>query len=286
MARRSRSEGGSKADAGRRRAGAPREGGKRPKPAEGLAFGFHAVRTALELNPRKVEKLILARAQRDDRTRRLVALARKGKVPYQQVPRDAIDRLAGGINHQGVAARISAAELLEAGELIESLPEQALLIALDEVSDPRNVGAILRTAAAVGVHGLFLPGHRSAGLTPAVGRTAQGGLDLVPVARAGNLSQMLRTLREEGFPAVALDVRSGVPFWEVDLSGGVVLVAGSEDKGVRPGVLKECPLRVQIPIRAEIASLNVSVAMGIVLAEAARQRSGGGYLQQRGPSCD
>ncbi len=251
-----------------------RVGSSREKePQEGLAFGFHAVRTALEVNPQRVERLILSRELRDGRSRKLVSLAKQGNVPYQQVPRDALDRLAGGLNHQGMAARISEADLLNPDELMEGLPADPLLITLDEVSDPRNVGAILRTAAAVGAHGMFLPGHRSSGLSPAVRRVAQGGLELVPVARAGNLSSMLRTLKKEGITPVALDPAGGVPYWEADLTSGVILVAGSEEKGVRPGVLKECPVRVVIPISADIGSLNVSVAMGIVLAEVSRQRS-------------
>lgn len=244
------------------------------EPQEGLAFGFHAVRTALEVNPQRVERLILSRELRDGRSRKLVSLAKQGNVPYQQVPRDALDRLAGGLNHQGMAARISEADLLDHDQLMEGLPADPLLITLDEVSDPRNVGAILRTAAAVGVNGMFLPGHRSSGLSPAVRRVAQGGLELVPVARAGNLSSMLRTLKKEGITPVALDPAGGVPYWEADFTRGVILVAGSEEKGVRPGVLKECPVRVVIPISADIGSLNVSVAMGIILAEVSRQRSG------------
>jgi len=155
-------------------------------------------------------------------------------------------------------------------------------LAVDEVSDPRNLGAMLRTAAAVGVDGLFLPGHRNAGIGPAVRRTAQGGVDLVPVARAGNLSRLLERLEEEEITAVALDPAGGTPFWQAPLTGGVVLVAGSEEKGIRPSVLSRCPVRAAIPVRGEVGSLNVSVAMGILLAEAARQRSGTA-LDAKGP---
>jgi 23S rRNA (guanosine2251-2'-O)-methyltransferase len=245
-------------------------------PAEGVAFGFQAVRTALREQPRRVDRLLLARGRRDGRLRELVGLARAQGVPFQQVPGEALDRLAGTLRHQGVAARLSGADLLAADELVERLPADGLALVLDGLEDPRNVGAILRTAAGVGVAGVFLPGWRTAGITPAAARTAAGGLELVPVARAGNCSRLLEELEERGLRALALDPREGRPAWEVDLRGGIVLVAGGEEKGVRPGVLGRCRERLHVPIRREIGSLNVSVAVGMVLAEALRQRRPGG----------
>lgn len=251
----------------------PSPRGARPSAPEGLALGYHAVRTALEQTPRRVERVMFARGYHDTRTRRLVSLARDAGIPYSQVPKEALDRLAGGMRHQGIAARLAEAELLTASELIERQPDNPLLIVIDGVSDPRNLGAILRTAAAVGVTGLFLPGHRSAGLGPAVRRTSQGGVDLVPVARAGNLSRLLEELGDEGLETIALEPEGGTPYWEAPLAGPAVLVAGAEEKGIRPSVLSRCRVRANIPVRPEIGSLNVSVAMGILLAEAARQRS-------------
>lgn len=241
-------------------------------PAEGVAFGFHAVRTALEQHPRRVERVLLARDLRDGRTRQLVALARQAGVPFQQAPRQALERLAQGLPHQGVAARLSGTDLLTEDELIEKLPERPIVLVLDGVQDPRNLGAILRTAAAFGVAGVFLPGHRAAGVSPAAVRTAAGGVDLVPVARAGNLTRLLAQLKERGLTPVALDVHDARPPWDVRLDGPIALVAGGEEKGVRASVLEACGARVWAPIRAELGALNVSVAVGIVLAEALRQR--------------
>ena len=244
----------------------------------GLIFGYHAVRTALAEHPRRVERIWLARGQRDGRTRRLVALARKEGIPFHQVPREALDRLARGIQHQGIGARVAEVELLSEEEMIARLSPDDLVLVLDGVEDPRNLGAIVRSAAAFGAAGIFLPALRSCGLTPVVARTAQGGLDLVPVARAGNLARLLETLQDRGFRPVALDPRGAVAPWEADLSGGLCLVAGGEGRGIRPGVLARCPVRVRIPIRPEVGSLNVSVAVGAVLGEVARQRgmAGGG----------
>ncbi len=239
---------------------------------EGMAFGFHAVRTALTHSPRRVERLLLSRGAEDGRVRHLVALAREAGVPFQEVPKEALDRLSDSVRHQGVAARLAGADLLPAEELLDALPDDALVVVLDGIEDPRNIGAILRSAAAFGAAGVFLPIHHSAGLSPAAIKTAAGAIDLVPVARAGNVSRLLEELADRGLTAVALDPESGVPPWEAPLAGPIALVAGGEESGIRPTVAARCPVRVRIPIRDEVGSLNVSVAVGIVLAEARRQR--------------
>ena len=257
-----------------RRPETPAETEGAPEEGQGVVVGFHPVRTAFELHPRKIERLLLARGQRDHRTQQLVKLAEEHHVPYQQVPKEALDRLADGAQHQGVAAKLSGAELLGEDELIDKLPENALALVVDGVQDPRNLGAILRTAAAMGVDGVFLPGHRTVGVSPAATRTAAGGIEIVPVARAGNVGQLLERLQDAGYQIVALDVRDGVPPWKATLTGPLVLVAGGEEKGIRPSVLERCAARVTIPMRELVGSLNVSVAVGIVLGETARQRGG------------
>jgi 23S rRNA (guanosine2251-2'-O)-methyltransferase len=236
-----------------------------------MAFGFHAVRTALEQHPRRVERVLVARDLRDARARRLIAMAREANVPFQPSPREALDRLAGGLQHQGFAARLAGADLLAEQELLDQLGPQSVTLVLDSVQDPRNLGAILRTAGALGVDGVFLPGHRAAGLSPAAIRTAAGGLEFLKIARAGNLSRLLEMLAEKGLQLIALDERAGRPPWEAPLASGVVLVAGGEEKGVRPAVLARCPVRVWVPLRPESGSLNVSVAVGMVLGEMVRQ---------------
>lgn len=236
-----------------------------------MAFGYHAVRTALSQMPRRVERLLLARGGDDGRLRHLVALAREAGVPFQEVPKEALDRAAMGIRHQGVAARLAGADLLTEDELIDRLPVGAVVLLLDGVEDPRNVGAILRSAAAFGVAGVVLPVHHSAGLSPAAVKTAAGAIGLVPVTRAANLGRTLDRLSDAGLAPVALDPERGVAPWEARLAGGIALLAGGEERGIRPSLLERCPVRVRIPIRAEIGSLNVGVAVGILLAEARRQ---------------
>lgn len=238
-----------------------------------MVVGFHAVRTALEQHPQRVEKLLLARGNPDGRVRQLVALAREGGVPFQQVPAEALERLAGGVRHQGVAIKLSGTDLLAADVLVDRLSDQALVLVLDGVEDPRNVGAILRSAAGFGAEGVFIPGHHACGISPAAVKTAAGGLDLVPVARAGNPNRLLEKLEEDGFLIAGLDPAGSIPPWGAILTGKLVIVAGGEEKGIRPSLLEKCELRLGIPIRSEVGSLNVSVAVGIVLAEVARQRT-------------
>lgn len=258
----------------RPRPSAPR--GERPRPADGVALGFHAVRSVLQDQPRRVDKILLARDQRDGRTRQLVRLAREAGVPFLQVPKAALDRLAEGVPHQGVAARLSGADLLSRDELIERMDsESAVALVADGITDPRNLGAILRSAAALGASGLFIPTHRSAGITPGALRSSAGTAVQVPVARSGNSTQLLERLERAQFWSIGLSPGDGIPLWEADLTRRIALVIGGEEKGLRPGLKGQCDQLVTIPMRSEVESLNVSVAVGIVLAERARQLDGG-----------
>ena len=221
---------------------------------------------------------MLSRDLDGGRARHLIALASQKRIPFQQVPPEALSRVAGNsIQHQGVAARMAAAPMPPAEELLDQLAADALVVVLDGVEDPRNLGAVLRSAAGFGVAAVFVPDRRSAPLSPAAVRTAAGGAELVPVGRAHNLGQLLDRLRDRGFRVIALDVERAEPLWQADWSGPIALVAGGEEKGVRPSIRSRCDLAVRIPVVAEIGSLNVSVAVGIALSEATRQR--GGLLQ-------
>ncbi|RMG49175.1 MAG: RNA methyltransferase [Acidobacteria bacterium] len=248
---------------------------KPPRESPSLAVGFQAVRSALERTPARVERVLLARGQRDARTRLIVALCRERGVPFGPAPREALDRLAGGVVHQGLIARLSGTDLIALDELIDRLPERPLLVALDGVVDPRNLGAVVRSAAGLGAAGVLIPGHGSAGMTPAAVKTAAGAAALVPIARASNLGRALDRLAEEGIEAVALDTEGAAAPWEVDLTRSIVLVAGGEQKGIRPGVRRRCPAGVTVPLEPGVGSLNVAAAVTAVLAEARRQRLGG-----------
>lgn len=237
------------------------------------AVGYHAVRTALERHPERVEKLILSRALDGGRSRHLMAMAREGRIPCQTVPPEALERIAGrGVQHQGVGARITMTPVVPAEELLERLGSAPLVVVLDGVEDPRNLGAVLRSAAAFGVDAVFVPERRSAPLSAAALRTAAGGADLVPVGRATNLGRLLDALEQAGFTLLALDMTGSQPVWGAAWEGPVALVAGGEEKGIRPTIRSRCTGAVSIPIRPEIGSLNVSVAVGIALAAAIQAR--------------
>lgn len=245
---------------------------RQPKEPEGIALGFQAVKTALEHKPAQVERVMLARRQRDARTQQIVRLAREAGIPFGEVPRDGLDRLAAGARHQGIVAKLSGVPLVDPFELIEQLPEQALALALDGVNDPRNLGAVIRSAAAFGADGIFLPSHNSAGLSPAAMRTSAGGALTIPIARGTNISRLLDTMIDRQIEPVALDACGGQPPWQVDLTGPIVLVVGGEEKGIRRAVRERCQTVVTLPLTEKVASLNLSVAAGAVLAEATRQR--------------
>lgn len=201
-------------------------------------------------------------------------LAREARVPVMRVPRHALDRLVPGSPHQGVVARAAAAPTLELADLLAGLPRTPLLVLADGVEDPRNLGALIRSCAAAGVHGLVLPERRSAGLTPLVARAAAGTLDRVKVARVKNVVRALEDLGKHGIWTLGLAAGES-PLWDADLRRPTCLVVGGEDRGLARLTRERCDALAGIPIAGGVESLNVSVAAGVALFEALRQRSRG-----------
>ena len=249
-----------------------------------ILAGRHPVLEALRGRARPIEE-VLVETEARDRHADILALARQGGVRFSRVPRAALTSLAGTAHHQGVVARVAPREYADLEDLL-AVPatrgEPALFVALDQVQDPGNVGNLLRTAEALGVHGALVPRHQAAGLTPQVVRAAAGALEHLPVARVGNLGQALERLKREGcwiVGAVAEDrdsqaSRGAPPPWAADLRGPLVLVLGSEGRGLRPLVARTCDLLVSIPLAGRVASLNVAAAGAALLYEVRRQRQG------------
>ncbi|HJO36715.1 MAG TPA: 23S rRNA (guanosine(2251)-2'-O)-methyltransferase RlmB [Gammaproteobacteria bacterium] len=238
------------------------------------AGGVHAVEALLRRPDRPVQRLLL-QAEAGPRLAALVELAQQqGLVPLP-VERDELDRLVPGLRHQGVAAGFVPAapgnerELLAA---LERLAEPALLLVLDQVQDPQNLGACLRTAAAVGAHGVVVPRHEAVGLTPAVRKAASGGAELVPLYRVSNLGRALRGLREAGIWLAGTAADAGQALYSLDARMPIAFVLGNEGRGLRRLTGELCDFRIQIPIVPAMESLNVSVAAGVCLFEARRQR--------------
>jgi 23S rRNA (guanosine2251-2'-O)-methyltransferase len=244
-----------------------------------ILAGRHPVLEALRSRARPIEE-VLVEAEARDRHGDIVALARQGGVRCSRVPRTALTTLAGSTHHQGVVARVAPREYAELEDLL-AVPgtrgEPALFLALDQVQDPGNVGNLLRSAEALGVHGVLVPRHQAAGLTPHVVRAASGALEYLPVARVGNLVQALERLKQEGCWVVGAMAEGGDAQepWTTDLRGAVALVLGSEGKGMRPLVARTCDTRVRIPLAGRVGSLNVAAAGAALLYEVRRQRAEG-----------
>ena len=209
----------------------------------------------------------------------LLREAKAGGVLVEEVTWARLGQLTDGAVHQGIVLQAAAADTLDLGSLIDgcrTIGEAPLLMALDGITDPHNLGAIVRSAEALGAHGLVLPQRRSAGLTGSVAKVAAGALEHLPVARVVNLNRSLETLKEEGYRVIGLAGEAGVALSEADLEGPLVIVTGSEGSGLSMLTRKHCDQLVRIPLRGATPSLNASVATAMVLYEVARR----GWMQQ------
>ena len=235
--------------------------------------GMHAVLAALRETPDKVRQVVAAAGRDDARLLEVIEAARKGRVPVRRQPLRAVERLAGGgAVHQGVVAQIAEAGYSDPDEILEQAAEPALLVVLDGVEDPHNLGAVIRSAASFGAGGLFLPAHRAAGLSPGSLKASAGSALKFPVARVSNVAALLERLKERGIWVIGLD-QEGEPIWSgFDLCQPIALVLGGEGKGLRRLTRERCDALLGIPAGFGPGSLNLSVAAGIALFEAVRQR--------------
>ena len=234
--------------------------------------GIHAVREALEGTRRPVERVHIQQGTHNPRLLELARLCRERGVPARFEPAVTLDCLAHGGRHQGVVAVAGGAGYATLEEVLESAPEDALLLVLDGVQDTHNLGALIRTACASGANAVVLPERRAAGLTPAVVQAASGAIEHLPVVRVGNLACTLDDLKSRSFWIYGLDESGAKSYDEADYRGRCALVAGGEANGLHELLKKKCDFLVRIPAPGKIATLNVSVAAGVVLFEAARQR--------------
>ncbi len=258
---------------------------KRPR-AEDRAevlYGLHPVLEALESGRRSVDRILVAREGGGAGLGRLLRLAREAGVPISHLPRAALAMKVGArAVHQGVAAIVSAVPYADPDEVCgwAAAREDGLLVLLDGVEDPHNLGAVVRTAAAAGAVGVLVGGEGTVGLTPAVAKVSAGAVERIPVAREPKPGRRLTWLKAKGFRVLALDPGGPEPWDAVDLAGRIALVVGAEGKGLRRGLLEAADLRVSIPLGGGVESLNLSVAVAVLLFEAARQRrrraAGGG----------
>ena len=239
----------------------------------GTIFGIHAVREALKARRRAFEWVGVADARHDLRLESLIDDCRAEGIAVRFLPRPELDRLAGDHRHQGVVAVTSAQQYVDLGEVIAARrAEHGLVVVLDGIEDPHNLGAILRTAEASGANGVVIPERRAAGVTSTVAKVSAGASEHLPIAKVTNLARTLEELKRQGFWTVGLDERGRQSYLSVDYRMDCALVFGAEGRGLHELVSKRCDFLVSIPMLGRISSLNVSVAAGVVLFEAVRQR--------------
>ncbi|MCS6816133.1 MAG: 23S rRNA (guanosine(2251)-2'-O)-methyltransferase RlmB [Blastocatellia bacterium] len=238
-----------------------------------IVYGWAPVREAIRARGRAVHKVLVARGGKRQRMNELLAEARGAGIPVHIVSRAVLDRLAPQAVHQGVIAYLAAGEYADPEQILAHLTEETLLVLLDHVEDPRNLGAILRTAHGAGAQAVVIPKDRAAGLTEVVAKTSAGAWIHTPLARVTNLAAFCRQLRERAVRIIGVEADGPIPYTEVAYTGPIAFVFGSEGKGLRRLTRAQCDLLVSIPMRGQITSLNVSVAVGIVLFEALRQRA-------------
>lgn len=247
--------------------------------ADHLIYGLIPVLEALRSGHRQLQQITIAEGARHERLKELLELAKVSRVPVHRAPRLALDRALPGLNHQGVMARTAASGYYDADELLERLAamvdseHKPLVLGLDAIEDPRNLGAILRTAECAGVDGVFIPERRAVGLTATVAKTAAGALEHVAVARVTNLVQLIERLKQLNIWVVGATGDASLHYTEWDWTSPSALFLGNESDGLHRLVRERCDALVRIPVRGRIESLNVSVAAGVILYEAMRQRS-------------
>jgi 23S rRNA (guanosine2251-2'-O)-methyltransferase len=233
-----------------------------------ILSGIHPIAEALRSN-HPLERLLIAQGAGGPRVQEIIDLARRANVPVRFEPRHALDRLAGTSAHQGVVAMGAAKKYAD----LDSAASSSLVVVLDGVEDPHNLGAIIRTAHAAGAGAVIIPERRATGITDVVAKAAAGALEHLAVVRVTNINRTLEDLKERGHWIYGLDERGTEDYTKVDYAAPTVLVLGGEGKGLHEQVRKHCDLLVRIPMAGKISSLNVSVAAGVVLFEWRRRKA-------------
>jgi len=246
------------------------------EPRSERLIGIHAVDAALTRSPGCVRSLSIGEGSRNPRVLELAERARGLGIRVDVQPRASLDRQAGGERHQDVIAEFVAANLYgerDLDRLLDAMPGDPLVLVLDGVQDPHNLGACLRTADAAGVGLVILPKDRAAGLTPVARRSASGAAEVLPILLATNLARVLQHLKQRGVWLAGTTDQAERDLYAMDLTGPLALVVGSEGQGMRRLTSELCDYRLRVPMAGTVSSLNVSVATGVCLFEILRQRS-------------
>ncbi len=238
-----------------------------------ILFGFHAVQARLRADPKSLLELFLDEARHDGRMKDLAKSAERAGVKVMKVPADRLDGFQGGGRHQGVVARVQLKALSHSlDEILENVKGPPLLLLLDGVTDPHNLGACLRVANAAGVHAVVAPKDRAAGISAVVSKVASGAAEVTPYVMVTNLARTIDEIKERNIWVIGTDERAEQSLFKADLPDAAAWVLGAEGEGMRRLTRDKCDLLVRIPMSGEVGSLNVSVATGICLFESVRRR--------------
>lgn len=244
------------------------------KEFEGKIEGRNSVLEALK-SDRTINKILVSKGEREGSIKKIIALAKEKKIVLQEVLRQKLDEIAETKAHQGVIAFVSPIEYVDVSDILDEAKrkgEVPFVIILDEICDPHNFGAILRTANAVGVHGVVIPKRRAVSVSSIVSKASAGAVEYVKVARVSNIANTIDYLKENGLWVYGIEKKGESKFYETDLRGAVCLVIGSEGNGISNLVAKKCDFLLNIPMKGEITSLNASVAGAVVMYEVLKQR--------------
>lgn len=248
-----------------------------PEEIEGQLEGRNAVTEALR-SGRTIDKVFIADGETDKALQRLAAQAREAGAVVMAVDRRKLDAMSATHAHQGVIAQAAAHAYASLADLLQTAADRGeapLIVICDELTDPHNLGAILRTAECAGAHGVVIPKRRSVGLTATVAKASAGAVEYMKVARVGNINQAIEDLKRSGVWIFGTAAEGSVAMYQADLTGPAAIVIGNEGAGISPLVRKNCDVMVHIPMRGQISSLNASAAASVLLYEALRQRSQG-----------
>ncbi len=239
--------------------------------------GLHAAQSALMYSPQKISRAWVDSERHDKRLETLLETLSTLDVSIEKVERKKLDKLADGMNHQGIVLEVALPDELSENDLkvaVENLSENALFLVLDNVQDPHNLGACLRTADATGVHGIIITKDNAVGITPTVCKVASGAAETVPVYSVTNLARVLRWLKTEGVWVIGTAGEAQSTLFKSDFTVPMALVIGAEEKGMRRLTREQCDFLVKLPMLGTVESLNLSVATGVLLYEVLRQRQG------------
>jgi 23S rRNA (guanosine2251-2'-O)-methyltransferase len=240
-----------------------------------ILCGIHPIREALRAGRRKVRAILISKDRSRARLTEILAVAQEKSIPVETTDTMTLDAMTDNARHQGVAARVSPFATVRAEGVVKQIPKgvsNRFILVIETLEDPQNFGALIRTALCAGVDHIMIPKERSASPSPSVSRASAGAMEHAQISLITNTAGVLRPLKALGFWVAGLDGQGTTPLFSADLTGNLVLVVGGEHKGIRPLVKKECDFLVSLPIKAGVTSLNASVAGGIAMYEALRQR--------------